>query len=317
MAGRPRAFARGRRRAKGARRAAERGPAREAHERHLERHARLAAPNDVVERPREALKQARKVVRLGAGGEGRRPRAISSSARSSNSLSDRGTSEDWPSGARRRPWPRRGCAGARGCPSRRAAGRTLARARRSTTPRHAAASPATSAEASSCRILRSATPSTRVTSSPVSFVAAEGDHLVEEAHRVAHRARGFAREHLDRRGVRLDALLHEDLVEPPRDRLRRDQLEVVALAARQDRDRDLVHLRRREDELHVRRRLLERLQERVPRRRREHVHLVDDVDLEAVARGTEAHPLLQPAHLVDAVVARAVDLLHVEVVARR
>jgi hypothetical protein len=61
-------------------------------------------------------------------------------------------------------------------------------------------------------------------------------------------------------------------------------LKVVALAAAQDRDGDLVHLRRREDELHVRRRLLERLQERVPRRVREHVDLVHDVDLEAVAR---------------------------------
>ena len=41
---------------------------------------------------------------------------------------------------------------------------------------------------------------------------------------------------------------------------RRDQLEVVALAARQDRDRDLVHLGGREDEHHVRGRLLQRLE---------------------------------------------------------
>jgi hypothetical protein len=47
--------------------------------------------------------------------------------------------------------------------------------------------------------------------------------------------------------------------------------------------RDLVRLGRREDELHVRRRLLERLQQRVEGLRGEHVHLVDDVDLVAVA----------------------------------
>ena len=109
----------------------------------------------------------------------------------------------------------------------------------------------------------------------------------------------------------------EDVAQARGDGLRRDQLEVVALAAAQDGDRDLVHLGRREDELHVRRRLLERLQEGVPRRVREHVDLVHDVDLEAVARGPEGEPLLEAPHLVDAVVARAVDLLHVDVAARR
>ena len=91
------------------------------------------------------------------------------------------------------------------------------------------------------------------------------------------------------------------------------ELEVVALAPRQDRDRDLVDLGRREDELHVRRRLLERLQERVPRVLREHVDLVHDEDLEAVARRPVGQALLEPPHLVDAVVAGAVDLLDVDV----
>ena len=69
---------------------------------------------------------------------------------------------------------------------------------------------------------------------------------------------------------------------------RRDHAEVVLLAARQDRVGDLVVLGRGEDELHARRRLLERLQERVEGARREHVDLVDDPDLEAVARGVVA-----------------------------
>ena len=62
-----------------------------------------------------------------------------------------------------------------------------------------------------------------------------------------------------------------------------------------------------------RRRLLERLEERVPGRGREHVDLVDDVNLEPVARRAEREPLLEAAHLVDAVVARAVNLLDVDV----
>ena len=92
----------------------------------------------------------------------------------------------------------------------------------------------------------------------------------------------------------------------------RDHAEVVALAAREDGVGELVVLGRREDELHVRRRLLERLQERVEGARREHVDLVDDADLEAVARGVVARALAQLAHLLDAVVGGAVDLLHVE-----
>ena len=55
-------------------------------------------------------------------------------------------------------------------------------------------------------------------------------------------------------------------------------------------------------------RLLERLQERVERARREHVDFVDDVDLEAVARGPERDATPAAADVVDAVVGRAVDL---------
>jgi hypothetical protein len=64
-------------------------------------------------------------------------------------------------------------------------------------------------------------------------------------------------------------------------RLRLDPAQVEALAAREDRDRDLADLGGREQELHMGRRLLERLEERVERRGAEHVHLVDDVDLVA------------------------------------
>ena len=92
----------------------------------------------------------------------------------------------------------------------------------------------------------------------------------------------------------------------------RDQLEIVALAARQDRGRDLVRLGGREDEHHVRRRLLQRLEQRVECAGRQHVDLVDDVDL-ALALGRHvARALAQRAHVVDAGVGRAVDLHHVD-----
>jgi hypothetical protein len=62
----------------------------------------------------------------------------------------------------------------------------------------------------------------------------------------------------------------------------------------------------------VLRRLLERLQERVPSRRREHVGLVEDVDaLSALHRG-ERHVFAQLADVVHRVVRRGVHLDHVE-----
>ena len=70
-----------------------------------------------------------------------------------------------------------------------------------------------------------------------------------------------------------------------------------------------------ENEFHVRWRLLQRFQERVERRRRQHVHLVDDVDFVARLRRRVAHVFAKLAHLFDAIVARAVDLEHVETVA--
>ena len=55
-------------------------------------------------------------------------------------------------------------------------------------------------------------------------------------------------------------------------------------------------------------RLLERLEERVERVRREHVHLVDDVDLHARARRRVAHALEHRLRLLDLRVRGGVDL---------
>ena len=62
----------------------------------------------------------------------------------------------------------------------------------------------------------------------------------------------------------------------------------------------------------MRGRLFERLQQRVERLCRQHVHLVDDVDLVASFGGRELHLLAQVAHLVDAAVRGRVDLEDVE-----
>jgi hypothetical protein len=146
---------------------------------------------------------------------------------------------------------------------------------------------------------------------------AQREHLVEHGQRIAHRAGGFACDQRDCRVVGVDLLRSQDRAHAFCDHRVRDQPEIIALAARANRDRYLVDLGRREHELHVRGRLFQRLQERVECARREHVNFIHDHDLEAIARGSERQCLLETPHIVDAVVGGAVDLQHVDVIAGR
>ena len=92
--------------------------------------------------------------------------------------------------------------------------------------------------------------------------------------------------------------------------------EVEPLTARHDGGRpalDLLRFRGGEGEDDPRRRLLQDLEERVPRVAREHVRLVEDVDLVAVlARGRVRGPAPQVARVLDAAMAGRIDLHHVE-----
>ncbi len=92
-----------------------------------------------------------------------------------------------------------------------------------------------------------------------------------------------------------------------------EQMELQVLRAAADRVRHLLRVGRGEHEHHVRRRLLERLQQRSFGALREHVDLVEDVHLVATGRA-ERRLLDQVAHGVDAVVRRCVEF--VDVVAR-
>ncbi len=138
------------------------------------------------------------------------------------------------------------------------------------------------------------------------------EQLLEQRLRVAEAPVGLAGEQrygLGRERSPLGGDRAAQVVDEP---LQPDAPEVVGLAARHDRRQHLLRIGRREDELDVRRRLFQRLQERVERMRREHVHLVDDVDLEPALHRPVHDGLHQVAHLVDLRVRRAVDLEHIE-----
>ena len=142
--------------------------------------------------------------------------------------------------------------------------------------------------------------------------AGAGDELVEHGERVADRPAARAdhqRQHARRHG---HALAVAELLQVRHQHVGRDQPERVVVRAGADGADDLVRLGRREDELDVRRRLLDDLEQRVEALVRDHVRLVEDEDLVPVARGRERGALAQLAGVVDAAVAGRVDLDDVE-----
>ena len=147
-------------------------------------------------------------------------------------------------------------------------------------------------------------------------VPGEGDDLIERALRVAHAAVAGARQQRQRRVVDLDLLGVGDRLELVGDLLDADRLELEHLRPRLDRRRHFLELRRRHHEDDVRRRLLDRLEERVEGLRREPVDFVDDEDLVAVADRRDAEAGDDDvADLVDLGVGGGVDLEDVHVAA--
>ncbi len=135
-----------------------------------------------------------------------------------------------------------------------------------------------------------------------------GEELVHDGHGVTHRA--GARAHDERQYAVLDrdVLLLAHLSEVVPQGAGRHQPERVVMGPRPDGPDDLLGLRGREDELQVLGRLLDDLQQRVEAGRRDHVGLVDDVDLVPAARGTEEGLLAQLTGVVHTTVRGRVDL---------
>ena len=142
-----------------------------------------------------------------------------------------------------------------------------------------------------------------------------GDGLVEQRQAVAQRAVGGARELGDGGCIGLDGFRPQDLRHLPADLFLVQALEVELQAARQHGDRQLLRVGGGEQELDVFRRLLQRLQQRVERRFRQHVHFVDQIDLVLAARGHVLRVLDHFAHIVHTGVRGSVDLQQIDIAA--
>ncbi|GES19899.1 hypothetical protein Aple_027950 [Acrocarpospora pleiomorpha] len=117
---------------------------------------------------------------------------------------------------------------------------------------------------------------------------------------------------LVRHRLRLQDLLHE-----LPDRRGRHQPERVMVGPGLDRPDDLLRLGGREDELEMRRRLLDELEQRVEPLPGHHVRLVDDVNLEPRGNRREERAFPQIAGIVHTTVRRRVDLDHIKMAGPR
>jgi len=93
-----------------------------------------------------------------------------------------------------------------------------------------------------------------------------------------------------------------------------EPFEIEPLTPRQDGDRHFADFGRREDEFHMRWRLFQRLEQRIERGRRQHVHFVNDVDLVARRYGRVAHAVEQLAHVRNTSPGSRVEFQHIRVI---
>ena len=110
------------------------------------------------------------------------------------------------------------------------------------------------------------------------LAAPVGDGLVQEGLGVAHGTLSLSGEVAQALIRDFDAFGFADFRQPIRDLARGEESQVIALAARQNRERDFFRVRRGENEKAVRRGLLESFEQGVERRGGKHVDLVDDED---------------------------------------
>ncbi len=143
-------------------------------------------------------------------------------------------------------------------------------------------------------------------------VRGRGEELVEDRLGVAHPARGQAGHDRDGLGVGLPSVGGQDPLQLAADLVHGEPPDVEPLETRQDRGREVLGVGGREHERDELGRLLERLEERVPRVARDLVRLVEDVDLAPQVRRRVVEAVAELAHVVDAAVGRGVDLDQVQ-----
>ena len=123
--------------------------------------------------------------------------------------------------------------------------------------------------------------------------AAKRNRLIQQAQSVSHRTIRSMRQLRQRRRLKLNPLLRQQPTQMLSDHLNRQSLQTELQTARQHRHRQLLRIRGRQKKFDVRRRLFQRLQQRVERTGGEHMHLIHQINLVTPHRGRVLHVLQQ------------------------
>jgi hypothetical protein len=143
------------------------------------------------------------------------------------------------------------------------------------------------------------------------YNGSSGHDLVESGQSIARRAASLANCRLYGRFRQVELGIARNLAEQLRQHLSIEQMELVVLGPAANRREHLLRIGRGEHEHHVVGRLFQRLQKRVRGSQRQHVDLVDYVDLPAPWRG-KCHSSYEVPYVFNFVVGGRVELVNVE-----
>ncbi len=143
-------------------------------------------------------------------------------------------------------------------------------------------------------------------------IAGKGRDLIHERQRVTHRTIRLARQKQQSRIIDPQLFPLRDRAQVPRQFIGRDATEVITLGARKNRFGNFERLGRGENEHHVRRRLLERLEQGIERRAGQAVHFVDDIDAPFSVGRQVADILPEGTDIIHPGIGGGVDFQHVE-----
>ena len=146
-------------------------------------------------------------------------------------------------------------------------------------------------------------------------LVAAGDALVQNAQAVSYRTIRIGRDDPESRFGHLNADVLTDLLHPADQDIFRDPFEIQPQTPGKNGGRQLAGLRRGQNERHIFRGFLQRLQQGVEGLRGKHVHFVDDVDLVPSHRRRIVDAVAQLADVIDTAVGGRVDLHHIQEIA--
>ena len=138
------------------------------------------------------------------------------------------------------------------------------------------------------------------------------DRLIENRQPVAHRSFGCRRDHRQCFGFGADVFGCADHCKMFSQQRCLDAAQIEPLAAAEHGHRQLVDLGGGEEKLHMRRRLFQRLEQRIERVAAEHVDFIDNINLVARRDRRIAHRLDNFAHVVHPGVAGGVHFDHID-----